>query len=204
MEEYKCPICGSKESVDVALFSKGTSISFNKFSNNSSQIRCDFDPRGLINWGTESYGDGRTDITFSPQVSTKLCTKCGFVSFHALELAKAIAKDLVIIQEKDADLLDEKERLLKEKTTLSVQLDEIPAQEGKLEELIKSEDITIRQQKEYQSELAGLRDRKRTIGGRIRGINSRIEEIDYNRGLLLDAKKHVNGNTIDKILSYMK
>lgn len=204
MEEYKCPICGSKESIDVALFSKGTSISFNKFMNNSSQIHCDFDPRGLINWKTESFGDGRTDIFFSPQVKTKVCSQCGFVSFHALELAKAIAKDLVIIQEKDAELLAEKERLLKEKTMLCAELDAIPAQEGKLEELIKSEDITIRQQKEYQSELASLKERKLEMGRRISDIDSRIEVISYNRGLLSDAKKHVNGNTIDKILSYMK
>ncbi len=208
MEEYKCPICGGKESVEVAVFSKGTGVCIKKFGSCDNFGRClpncNLDPRGLINWGTKSYGDGHTDIIFSPQVSTKLCTKCGFVSFHALELAKAVAKDLVMIEEKDAELLAEKEKLLDEKTTLSAQLDAIPEQEGKLEELIKSEDITIRQQKEYQSELAGLRDRKWTIGGRIGDINSRIKEIDYNRGLLSDAKKHVNGNTIDKILSYMK
>lgn len=204
MEEYKCPICGSKESVDVALFSKGTSISFNKFMNNSSQIYCDFDPRGLINWKIESFGDGCTDIFFSPQVKTKVCSQCGFVSFHALELAKAVVKDLVMIEEKDAELLAEKEKLLDEKTTLNAELDAIPAQEGQLKELIKSEDITIRQQKVYQSELANLEERKVEIGRKIRDIDSRIEVISYNRGLLSDAKKHVNGNTIDKILSYMK
>ena len=203
MENYKCPICGSKEAVDAAVLSTNDSIGIRMFGNNSYgyQNYCNLEPRGLINWGTESL-DGR--IVFSPRLSTKVCTRCGFVSFHALTLATAIAKDLVILQEKDSELLDEEKRLIEEKSGLNAEWDAIPAQQGQFEDLIKSEDITIRQQKEYQSELGRIEERKLEIGKRIKAINSRMEVITYNRDLLNRAKEQVHDHPIDKILSCMK
>ena len=202
MEEYKCPICGSKEAVDVALLSTNDSISIERFGNNSygSPDYCQLRSRGLINWGVTV--EGRID--FSSQVSTKICTKCGFVSFHALNLASAIANDLSMLQEKDAELLAEKERLLEEKTVLQAELDAIPAQQKQLEELIKSEDITIRQQKEYQAELERIEARKIEISKRIKDIDSRIAVISYNRILLNKAKTHAHGHSIDEILTRLK
>ena len=87
---------------------------------------------------------------------------------------------------------------------LNAELDAIPAQQKQLEELIKSEDITIRQQKEYQAELDGIEARKIEISKRIKGIDSRIAVISYNRSLLYKAKTHAHGHSIDEILTRLK
>ena len=207
MEEYKCPICGNKEAVDVAIFSTATGINLDKFGEPSAighRIYCGIKPRGLINWTTEGSLDGYTEIRFNPQVTTKICTGCGFVSFHALDLANAVAKDLELLQEKNTELLAEKEKLLKEKAALNGELDSIQEKQERLKQLIQSEDITIRQQKEHQSDLAVLEARKTEIYVRIRDIGYRVEQIEYNRGLVYKANKCVHDHSIDNILSNLK
>ena len=207
MEEYKCPICGSTKNVNIAILSTNTAVSIAKPGDTRDPAfwdRCDLAPRGLINWSTESFGDGRTDITFAPQVSTKICTGCGFVSFHALDLAKAVAQDLVMLQEKDAALLAKKEKLLEEKASLDEELESLPEKQNQLNRLLQSEDITIRQQKEYQAQLAELAERKDEINSRIREIDNRIKEIEYNRDLIYKANERVHDHSIDSILTHMK
>lgn len=157
MKDYKCPICGCTEHYQVPFvkelhgggdygysYSVSKTLMFNKHKNNVVETY-----RGII---CGECSDGKYTTTY-------LCKGCGHVDLFAEALLKKIKAD-------DATYTEEVEKLSEEVSELTKKVEQLRKEEEKLltrceelGQLIKSEDITIRQQKEYKEELTKCGDK---------------------------------------------
>ena len=157
-KKFKCPICGCTEHYNI------DSIGSKSFS--------------LISYSNDLHGDVYGGIDISGNFETYICKECGHVQMFSEKLLKQLEK-----HNKGVD--DEIKKLSNDLKIIKSKIDEnqkqlLPMQKriDELVELLKSEDITIKQQKEYKSELDKLSSENsvRRLNREIKYLNIDLEK----------------------------
>ena len=206
MDQYKCPICGNNEYVEADILSTGVGCEetvFEKKYGNlyERKVYHSFPARGLVNYSCSvSASDGistTVNLVFNNNCSTKICTKCGFVSLHALAVAEGIIQDTALLKQKEEDLLKERESIVSEIESLKAELGSLPKKEVEISEQIQDENITIKKQKELQTELEGIKQHiKFRLPSLIKDKQQDLEINNKQRCFLSDCGKYISGHKI--------
>ena len=160
-KKFKCPICGCNEHYLVG------SVGSSK------------EERALLEYhlstGTQTYVEFSLKGSFKPYI----CKKCGHVELFAEEMLKSIQDDKLnffkLVNEAKGKIKEKRdniESLTKEKEKLESRLIE-------LNKFLDSEDITVKQQKEYLEEKKSIEERlDLTVGKSIRLLSRELEPLE--------------------------
>ena len=206
MDQYKCPICGNNEYVEADILSTGAdreeTVFDKKYGNLvEGKVNHSLPARGLVNYtcsASSMEGGVEVNLLFTNNCTTKVCTKCGFVSMHALSVANGILNDIASLKQNDEDLLKTRDSIVAEIEALKAEEENMPRREAEICEQLKDENITIKQQKELQAELEDVRQRIKRVPGLIKDKQQDLQIIDERRSFLLGCKKYISGHKITK------
>lgn len=174
MENFKCIICGCTKHYEVnVLDSKESQI------NNAT-----FYPRTLIQCSTRSYGDGATDIEFKNEPSAFVCSKCGHVELFAEDLVEEIKQDEIKLTSKIQSLKKEIKDIKLELEQNRIALSNLNKQKDKMESLIKSEEISLKELREYNNGKVEMERNINHTSHEIERMNSRLQEIENKLSIL--------------------
>ena len=201
MDQYKCPICGNIEYVEADILSTDAGCVETVFDKKYGNLHehHSFPARGIVNYrcfAKATEGSVEVTLSFNNNCTTKVCTKCGFVSLHALSVANGILNDSALLKQKDEDLLKTRDSIVAEIEALKAEADNIPRREAEICEQLKDENITIKQQKELQAELEDIRQRIKRVPSLIKDKQQDLKIIDNRRSFLLGCKIFISGHKI--------
>lgn len=186
VKEFKCPICGCTEHFVIDGFKRNVAEGYGNQTTYKVKI-------ALINYTEESYGEGGTSINFDVNGGIYLCKNCGHVDFFSEGLLETIQKHSKQIQEKIEILKFEYDRASKQYAELEGDLPKKKNRLLELDELLKSDEITVKQQKEYQNEYARVKDEiskdEKRLAPIARSIEDLQKEIDGLKGKLENVSK---------------
>lgn len=203
MAEFKCPCCGGAQFIEV------NTISQHRHGEGYTEEECDrygniqkkpvhYECRGLFNFGFSIWGDAKGTASIDANCTTRICADCGFVSLNALELAKEILSDMAEIVAAEKELLDEQASIPKEIEALQKELDTESHRKKEIQKKLGDENITIKQQRELQEELAVLQTKEMEIPNQIRLKQIEVEKLSVALRNLQQRKAIIHGYRIIK------
>ena len=177
-KNFKCPICGNDEHYRVPVVTRCDEIAPRHQSDPADLSKVSHS--SLLCFGSslrEQYLYG--DVVLESLCSAYACSNCGFVSLFATEFIKET-------KEKRASLEQQKENLERTLSVLKAEIESLGQRKEDLSsrisfvnEQLSSDEITIRQQRELQVELASL---KQSLDGlqSADSLQNKINEIEDN------------------------
>ena len=141
-KEFKCPICGCSEHFEIGATGK--------------------DDFNLITYKNELKGEVWGELIINGNFNVYLCKKCGHVDLFNTEMVEEINKQNKVVDEKAESIINEINRINGKIKSIKEKTEPVLKRIDELKQLLKSEDITIRQQKSYQQELDQLEEKKST------------------------------------------
>ncbi len=176
--KYKCPVCGCTE-----YYSLSGSASSNNDSPRDGQQN--YSNKALINafldiYCAESLRIRSFDVSLNAQVC--LCKNCGHIDLFNENLVSTFQSDKERFGEELRAKQAELENLNSEKKNTEEELAKIRERTQVIAKLLSSEDITIRQHKELESEAQGINSRRPQLEKRLAQLTKEIEQAqrDYN------------------------
>ena len=180
-KEFKCPICGCNEHYEIAIVDtpkyeniyvpnkKGGGTWVESYHEPNAFISCELKTRELEGW---------IDFDIHSHVQAYLCKECSHITFFAPSLLKSIKwqeeadrKEREKINSKLVTFKNSRKESLEMIGSMSKRLEE-------LEKLLSSEDITIRQQKEYKEEEQKLESEFKIIRKQLESLDKEIASLE--------------------------
>ena len=163
-KKFKCPICGCEEHYQL----KALKFDYGKTFKQDSLLDVKLIAREL---------EGSINLNVESNAEAYLCKNCGHVELFAEDLLLKIKKEELDILNNNNEVNQKLEKLSIEKEQLTK---ELPLKEKRmieLDKLLKSEDITIRQQREYQEERNELANQIRRLPDELKSLERNIEQL---------------------------
>jgi len=204
MENYKCPICGNSEYVEADILSSNTgaveTVYDKKYGNlTRGEKHHSFLARGLINYTCSAKSNDcfvDVELLFKNNCTTKVCTNCGFVSLHALNVAQGIIEDQMAIKEQIEALTKTRDALCSELEELKVEQNNLPKKEEELKNKIQDENITVKQQKELQILLEETKQRAKRMPSFINDKEQDIRIVEVRIGFISKSSDYIKGHKV--------
>lgn len=172
MKEFKCPLCGGLEHYRVPFVS-GREIDY---MGHTKEINGG-DPISILKFGFGVSGDASGNFFLKEDCAdTYVCAECGHVDLFAKKIVNVLSVKKQQLEEAIIDAESRIAELEERKMNLEETLASYSSKIDSLSKLVKSEDITIRQQKEYLAELDRVRELENSVQHQLRDIPDEQEK----------------------------
>ena len=175
-KSFKCPICGCTEHYEIgSVGSKLEQWLGSGYSDDPRRIIVT-EQRALLDHEFSISGDASGSCSLNANFEAYLCKKCGHVQLFAEDMLRAIKFD----EERLSSEIAAKQKEVKELNDKAASLDsekaKIEKRLNELNSLLKSEDITVKQQKEFTLEKEEAQKRLRDIEKENKLISPNLEK----------------------------
>ena len=195
---FKCPICNNNEHYKINLLD--TTSKKNLGDGFYDRRTVTTVPRTLIRYEIESYGDGGTAISFNAYADAYLCKKCGHIQLFGKQLLDQINSDDKSLNFQKKDIESKLNSINKQLSILLTKKEKIETRQDQINQLLNSEDITIRQQRELTEEAEQIRKDLKPLYREINPIKeeqekyqSELDEIDLKlKNIATISKRTIN------------
>ena len=138
-ETFKCPICGCTEHYQLRTIYDASDYDENQ-------------PRALMTFVYKPDADNWSRLSLNSHFCAYLCQKCGHVELFAKGMVDEINDQKNVLNKKIEETQLSIKELKAKKDTMKEEKAILQKRSKELSSLLKSEDITIRQQKQYSEE----------------------------------------------------
>lgn len=198
MTNYKCPICGNPESVEVKIVS--TDLCYYP-SVHTGKGHYYLPARGLINY---SFSHAGADLYIKDNCTTSVCTQCGFVSMHALAIAQEIIQEQTAIKKQKEELQVSLDSLDNEIEELRKESRSLSQKKADLLNQLEDENITVKHQKELKLELDETRKRIEIMLSLIEKKENEKRAFEPKMKYYQDCLKYSSGNKVSELIDLDK
>ncbi len=154
-KKFKCPICGCKEHylVSIAGYKKNDRV-----YENNRWVEKDGTPKSILFYevNTWNLSQGTVDLSAGSNAEAYLCKECGHIDLFSDTLLNYLKRTEEDDRRKQQEATLRLNNLTVKKNTLIASITPKENRVKELGQLLSSEDITIRQQKDYKAELSQL------------------------------------------------
>lgn len=151
MNEFKCPICGCTKHYEIKVVSNETP---KLVTENGKNVERRPGNNAVISYEASITGDamGNVRISLSDHAKAYLCEECGHIDFFSENLLSSIVSSYEKYNREIRLLNDQIEQLQKNKAYVKDKIDSTNKRLKELDELLKDENITVKQLKSYEDE----------------------------------------------------
>lgn len=177
MKKFKCPICGCMEHYPMSFIALPQRERTGTGYTNDPYMTTVKIPRTILTYDFEISGDASGRFSLEGAAEVYLCSECGHIEFFGESMLREINKEKEEFNTKIKELEKEIEEL---KNALSSsnhnEYEKTKKRAKELAELLNSEDITVKQQREYKEESILVNSKMRELENVLSDIKRKIDK----------------------------
>ncbi len=191
IKKFKCPICGNEIHLQLTPVSRDDKLVPGSYVMDTHPENTNTNYSSMLVYGSWYRGEcleGNTKV--EANFDAFACSKCGHVSLFASKLISSIAGQFKTLNEQKEELTREIETLQGDLAHLKEKIDPMEKRAKEVIKLLKSDEITVRQQRELKKELESLNERQKllvefgNLQEELRVKESKLTSIEFELNLL--------------------
>ena len=198
MKEFKCPICGCTEHYPISLIENPTKETIGGPYSDNPYRTIIKTPRTLLSYEFSISGDASGLFALNGSAEVYLCAKCGHIELFGENMLARLNRDKQTYESKINELKDELDKLDKEVSSLKSESELLKEKLVKLGKLLASDEITVKQQREYKEESVTIKSKCNELDQSLKVALTEIEKKQKELSETEDrAKKIIKYDSIE-------